>query len=296
MKVIFKLIIVTLLLLSGCYNNKNVPSEYTAYVTIHKNPGIGFMVNQDAIVNNFHALNEDGEVLLCNLTLEGKTITKANKLISRRMLELGYIELNENRASVEVLVIAENTDVEKKVSGLVREDLSLQFLGLNTNVIVEQRAYDSKFLKEAKSMGIDSKKYHLINQTLLREKDLSLDDIKKMSEKQLINRLKDNINNQTIIVSSLNKEYLSGYETIYNNYNPRIGELEDKIKLSRDRELEDLLIELDKLNADMKRDLTNLKEQMETRNEDYQRIIQDKYNKRINKYKERVDSYLKKHH
>ena len=76
------------------------------YVSLDINPSVSLILDGKGAVLDVVAENEDAQVLLVDLTLEGKTLEEAVKLVAEASVECGF--LSAENSVVDVSVVAEN--------------------------------------------------------------------------------------------------------------------------------------------------------------------------------------------
>ena len=94
------------------------PTETTdaTYVSLRINPEIEMIADENGIVTYANAVNDDGEVVLSTVELEGLTIEEAGVLFTDTAVELGYIDPEGEEATVymDVQGIDGSEDTEAK--------------------------------------------------------------------------------------------------------------------------------------------------------------------------------------
>ncbi|MFW6284735.1 MAG: anti-sigma-I factor RsgI family protein, partial [Bacillota bacterium] len=77
-------------------------TEENTYLTVDINPSVEFIVNEDDEIESYTALNEDGEVVIADLDLEGKDYDEAMDLYLEEATELGYIDVDADDNAVQI--------------------------------------------------------------------------------------------------------------------------------------------------------------------------------------------------
>ena len=90
----------------GC-NDKEQPR---AYVSLDINPSVSLVLAADGTVESAVAENDDARVLLVDVSLEGKTLQEAARIVAEASVECGF--LSEDNSVVDVTVVAEDGSVE----------------------------------------------------------------------------------------------------------------------------------------------------------------------------------------
>lgn len=101
----------------GC--NLNAGDDLTGYVAVDINPSVEFITDADGIVTDVRAVNYDGEVVIADMALEGKSIDVAVELLTETAEDTGY--LNEQNTDVSITVAADSTGAEEKLTELAEK-------------------------------------------------------------------------------------------------------------------------------------------------------------------------------
>ncbi len=101
MKKIFAL--ASILVLAGtmaaCTTDETETRESTL-LTVDINPSVEFIVDEDGTIESYHFLNEDAEIVLAELELEGLNYEEALDLYLEEATELGYIDVDADDNAV----------------------------------------------------------------------------------------------------------------------------------------------------------------------------------------------------
>lgn len=89
----------------GCDNE-----QPRAYVSLDINPSVSLVLAADGTVESAVAENDDARVLLVDVSLEGKTLQEAARIVAEASVECGF--LSEDNSVVDVTVVAEDGSVE----------------------------------------------------------------------------------------------------------------------------------------------------------------------------------------
>lgn len=94
------------------------------YVSLDINPSVSLILDGKGAVLDVVAENEDAQVLLVDLTLEGKTLEEAVKLVAEASVECGF--LSAENSVVDVSVVAENgkAEYESTILGEIERSFS----------------------------------------------------------------------------------------------------------------------------------------------------------------------------
>ncbi len=126
---------ILLILLSACGNDEIV--EYQ-YVSLVMNPKIDMFLDQEGSITHYAPLNEDAEILLADIDLQGLALENALGLIIDTAVETGYIDIltDENV----IALFAESTanpGYQEEVKEILEDHLSAIEVGC---VVIDQQS------------------------------------------------------------------------------------------------------------------------------------------------------------
>ncbi len=199
MKKILTLIVATALALTMCVslaacNDAKVAEGYS-YVSLKINPEIEFVVDGDGNVESVIAANEDAEVLLSDVDLEGKTIEEAVQEVVDMAAETGYLDVDTEGDEVEVAAIDEEGNEDAECYAKVEKSINDYFANNGIYGRVSKDTLDL-YLADAAELGLPIGKVKILmlacdvtGMTLDELKDKPMGEIRK-----LINEKKGNKN------------------------------------------------------------------------------------------------------
>src|SRR5690606_19038348 len=85
------------------------------YMTVDINPSMEFIVTKSEKVVYVNALNEDAEVLLTDLQLEGKDLELVMEIVIDAAINLGYIDAESEATYVSVLTISNDQEAQERI-------------------------------------------------------------------------------------------------------------------------------------------------------------------------------------
>ncbi|NLG81573.1 MAG: hypothetical protein GX490_03485 [Bacilli bacterium] len=188
-KVIFLglLILLGIGILTGCETLVKAESFSNAYITIDINPSIEIITDEEGLVVQVNALNEDADVLLTDTDFSGKTVEETIAEILELAKEYGYLDIESENA----IVVTYLTDEEEKTSRLEnklmnlikrqarRKKLQLAVYAASKSEVDEE----TKELASEFNVSVGKMRLILISQEL--NPDLTLEEASGMSIKEL---------------------------------------------------------------------------------------------------------------
>ncbi len=249
------------LLLASCTFSSAVPiEEDLAYITVEINPGFGIMVNEQYHVTYAHALNADGEMIMLQKQLEGKTLEDAIEEIVNETIALEFVTTTSENVTVDIDVISNQTTLQNQVRSQVIERIGNEFSGNMIQVQTRTRTYTENELEAAEAKGTTPLKLKLVQQAMLGNNDLLEEEALALSEKALLNKARNGAINMKKIASSLGAEFIEARQAIQDEYLPQIHELQTAIAaaITNSEDPQDLQTELIALRQEMVAEIQTL--------------------------------------
>lgn len=126
--------------------------EALTYVSLRINPEIELLADEDGNVVSANAVNEDGEVVLATVDLEGKSIEEAGAIFTETANDLGYFtpdgEKDTVYIDVESTIDGEDAELEEKLNKSIRDYFNNK--GINGKIAPETL---DKYADKAAEMG-----------------------------------------------------------------------------------------------------------------------------------------------
>lgn len=286
------------------------------YFIIDINPSFEISYDKDGRVVTVTALNEDAEVLLFQLELDGKSYTEVVQIIVENSIELGYISPNRQDNAILTTAVSENGVKDEKMTEKIKEAF---FVALSEKSIVGEvltGIYDKELEIEAEKYGIDGQKLSLIKKYLGLGGELDESDYEKITIRELyysILQKEKDAKNQKIAeleskkakaedeLNSKAKEglkFLQGIVPKGTELRARIDEIIENVEKNGSSSYIDSLIELfggiedspfaSSLISSLKRDLEGKKEEYKEAKgelEELSKTVEEKKNQRLNDFK-----------
>lgn len=244
-------------------------AEETTYVSLRINPEIELLADEDGDVITANAINEDGEVVLSTIDLEGKSIEEAGEIFTETANELGYLTPNGEKDTVYVEVQStidgEEADLEEKLDKTIRDYFNNN--GINGKVSPETL---DKYADKAENWNISVGHTKLVMRVLDSHPELTDTDVLGLSVKELMGLLKG----KEKIAASLQSEYNASVKALRKEY-------AQLFKLQK--EIDDLNKQLDKKITEEEK--TAIQTQIAEKEAEMQ-VLQETYTTELNEVKE----------
>lgn len=205
-------------------------TPYEAYVTVDINPSVGFVVNEQNIVQAAHALNQDAETLLLELNLNGKSLDEVIDQVIDEAMNLGFIDVLAEQTTIEIDAIGNTDAISERVRQLVQDKLQTKMSDRALNAIVQAKNYDSAFAAQASEHGVSPAQFRLMKETMNLESELSDDEIGELDPEGMIERIRANTQVAAGITRELVDEFKAAKDVIHAAYLPQIEALNTQIE------------------------------------------------------------------
>ena len=172
--------------------------EYN-YVQLEINPRVEFLCDKNFKVVSTNPLNEDAKIVLANLDYTGIDINVACVDFIDQCAQTGYIDINKSNALnltvIDSLTQALDVHIAKEIFNYLKKNEIL--------CAVIENYEDRSMAKEKKEKSIPcSNKLKLIKTINEQDETLKIDQLKKLSEVELIDLVNNIHNTQTKIIDS----------------------------------------------------------------------------------------------
>lgn len=213
----------------------------SGYFIIDINPSIKISYDENGLVTEVSALNEDAEVLLVGSTLTGKTPSEAVSLLFDRCVQLGYFSAERDNNAVLASATADSGERDEKMTNEIKALFAGEFSKKKIRGVIITGIQDAELEAGASEYGIDSQKYALILSYLDMGGELDSERYDDISVSELYSKISDRekeIKEQSI--EATKKEHQAVSDDIFNTLFESVEALIVKIKASIE-EIEDSL-------------------------------------------------------
>ncbi|MBQ9714515.1 MAG: hypothetical protein IJV83_04250 [Clostridia bacterium] len=217
---------------AACSKDDEAQSEAANYVSLRINPEIELLMDDGGTVITANAINDDGEVVLSMVELEGMSVESASVTFTETAEELGYFDPEGENDTV--YVGTDNAELEEKVNKNIRD----YFTNKGINGKVSQDTLD-KYADKAAEWGISKGHTKIVMRVLDAYPEFTDEEILELKVKDWLNMLKVDKKDDKI-AAGLKSEYSAAIKALRSEY----AEL-----FTLRAELEDLLAQLDEMDA-----------------------------------------------
>ncbi len=175
------------------------------YVELEINPKIEFVTNSKDKVVSVYPINADAKLVITGEQFEGLNIKEAVKKYLELTTKLNYLDVERNDNVVKFTCVSGLTKaLEVKLYRTINSYLTEnQIMG-----VVVENTEDLQEFKEAKKLGVSNDKYSLVEAYMRLYPDSNSEEVKNLSEKKLIEKIKEAHENVKSEVLSYSEEEL----------------------------------------------------------------------------------------
>lgn len=157
--------------------------EYN-YVQLEVNPRVEFICDKNFKVVSYRPLNDDAKVVLAGVDYKGMDIEDVSADFMDICARTGYIDINGSDNAVNVTVL---DGITQALDVHVIQSIN-EYLQKNEILCIVTENYEDRSMSDAKKeYGICcSNKYKLITTIIEYDKNLTIENLKKLSEVELI--------------------------------------------------------------------------------------------------------------
>jgi len=212
-------------------------NDATTYVSLRVNPEIELLADEDGTVLAANAINEDGEVVLATITLEGKSVEEASAVFTETANDLGYFTPDGEKDTVYIdvnsTIEGEETKIKDKMDKSIRDYFSNN--GINGKVSSETL---DKYADKAAEWGISKGHVKLVMRVLDACPELTDTEVLSLSVKDLMKLLKGEKGEEKI-TAGLKAACRKEIDKLKDDY-ARLFELRAEIKALQTSKTDDL--------------------------------------------------------
>lgn len=217
--------------LASCGSTADASSVDTTYISMRINPEIEMVADEDGVVVYANAVNDDGEVVLSSIELEGMTVEEAGVAFTDASVELGYVDPNSD-ATVYVDVHGVSDEESASIEETLTKDIRHYFDNNGINGKVSKETLD-KYAANAQQWGLSVGHTKLVMRVLDANPELTEEEVLQMTVSQWMELLNGNKGNNSAL-KELKAEYRNTVSSIKEDY-ARLFELRTEIETLREQ-------------------------------------------------------------
>ena len=201
------------------------------------------VTDETGVVVSANAVNTDGEVVLSEVELEGKTAEEAVVDFTETAVDLGFMDPEAGKDTVYVDVNGENAEVVENVKKSVSDKLMKFFEKKGITGKVSEEVLNT-YLEAAEEWDVTPGHAKMIARVLEANPELTYDELLNLTVKELIELLKTNVKDNNVS-ADLKKDYNDAVKALKEEYKElfelreAIDEIEDELEDAREEDDDD---------------------------------------------------------
>jgi hypothetical protein len=210
------------------------------YIGLRINPEIEMVADENGTIVSANAVNEDGEVVLSTVELEGKTIEDATEAFTETAVDLGFMDPEAGKDTVYVDVNGESAEATEKVEKKINDKLVKFFEKKGISGKVSKEVLDT-YLATAEEWNVTPGHAKIIARVLTANPELTYDELLNLTVKDLLELLKTGEK----IAVDCKGDYKAKVEALKEEYKElfvlreEIDDIEDKLEDAREEDDDD---------------------------------------------------------
>ena len=213
------------------------------YIGLRINPEIEMVTDETGTVVSANAVNTDGEVVLSEVELEGKTAEEAVVDFTETAVDLGFMDPEAGKDTVYVDVNGENAEVVEKVEKTLSDKLMKFFEKKGIAGKVSKEVLDT-YLAAAEEWNVTPGHAKIIARVLEANPELTYDELLNLTVKDLLELLKTNVKENNV-AADLKGDYKDAVKALKDEFKElfelreAIDDIEDDIEDAREEDDDD---------------------------------------------------------
>lgn len=194
-------------------------ASHVHYVCLELNPRVEFLADSHHKVKSIKPLNVEAKELLIDEEFVGLPMTEACNKFMTLCAKAGYLKVDGNNNAVKLSVLSGLTqELELRLA----QTINKFFVDNNILGILVESSQDLQQYKDAKKQKVDFEKYDLMLAVKENFPDISLDELKKLSNQKLVEKIEESHKEYRLDYTEeelANKVALIDfYRDVYNNH------------------------------------------------------------------------------
>ena len=213
------------------------------YIGLRINPEIEMVTDETGTVVSANAVNTDGEVVLSEVELEGKTAEEAVVDFTETAVDLGFMDPEAGKDTVYVDVNGESAEVVEKVEKTLSDKLMKFFEKKGIAGKVSKEVLDT-YLAAAEEWNVTPGHAKIIARVLEANPELTYDELLNLTVKELLELLKAD-KHADKVAADLKGDYKDAVKALKDEFKElfelreAIDDIEDDIEDAREEDDDD---------------------------------------------------------
>jgi hypothetical protein len=271
MKKYYIVILFLLVLFAGLtYLNMNT-TNVVSYVKVSINPEVQLGLNEDGEVVEVLPLNDDADVLIQDLELEGLPVNDAIEELLDESIETGFVDEYTEENGVLVEVVNDDEEEREALEEDVMANLKARLEEKRVYAVLAAVKLGDALVTQAEAYGISVGKMMLVEQALVLNPTLVKDELVLKTVKEIQEYIKEVVKARQEALKLEREELKQQKEALKEQHNEEIEALKEQVKskvqnfndLDEDEKEDAIKEQLERIKEEAEENLERIKEQAE---------------------------------
>lgn len=200
-----------------------------SYVILSINPEIELALSSSNTVVDVTAINDDADVFISDLDLEGMSLDEAVDTIISDAIDTGYIDEYSDDNSIVLTEINDDEETRISLENTVLNAVNNKLEDKNVSSVVVVSGVTDEMKTTADSYDISYGKMLLIERAVALDETLNADDLATMSIKDIQSKIKESLEAARAQNQQTNEEKIQEKEQLKTEAQEQVKTYEDKL-------------------------------------------------------------------
>ena len=163
-----------------------INGEYN-YVKIEVNPKVEFLTDKNDKIISVFPVNEEAKELLINENFIGQNVKDGAKKFVDLCVLSNYIDVEKENNAVKLTIVS---DLMQNLDVKIYSEIKKYFINNEIKSVIVENKDDLEIFKQAKKYGVSNNKFVLMQSVCNLYPDTTLEENSKLSEKELLKKIK----------------------------------------------------------------------------------------------------------
>lgn len=163
-----------------------VNGEYN-YVKVEVNPKVEFLTDKNDKIISVFPVNAEAKELLINENFIGQNVKDGAKKFVELCVLSNYIDVESENNAVKLTIVS---DLMQNLDVKIYSEIKKYFINNEIKSVIVENKDDLEIFKQAKKYGVSNNKFVLMQSVCNLYPDTTLEENSKLSEKELLKKIK----------------------------------------------------------------------------------------------------------
>lgn len=163
-----------------------VNGEYN-YVKVEVNPKVEFLTDKNDKIISVFPVNAEAKELLINENFIGQNVKDGAKRFVELCVLSNYIDVEKENNAVKLTIVS---DLMQNLDVKIYSEIKKYFIKNEIKSVIVENKDDLEIFKQAKKYGVSNNKFVLMQSVCNLYPDTTLEENSKLSEKELLKKIK----------------------------------------------------------------------------------------------------------